>query len=196
MPHDLTFRFLRPEDAGRLADFFKAIPEATRRVYGPHHFDEVTAEARCRAQVTDDDLSIIAVDESGEVLAYCVYRRGFCPSDLERNGYHVRAYDADDVVTVAPCVKEGIRGGGMGGMLLRYAAYEARREGRKALVLFGGVRSGNIRALKTYLSVGFRFLGFWEHPNCPANYDMACDLVRPGKDNATGADSHARKTSG
>jgi len=41
------------------------------------------------------------------------------------------------------------------------------------------VRSDNVRALRTYQSVGFRILGFWPHPNCPANYDMALDLVRP-----------------
>jgi len=179
MPHDLTFRFLRPDDVERLSDFFKNVSEATKRVYGPHHFTDAVAQARCRARMTDDDLSIIAVNEAGEVVGYCVYLRGFTESDLKRNGFHVRAYDAGDVITVAPCVKEGLRGGGMGGMLLRFAAYEARREGRKALVLFGGVRSDNVRALRTYQSVGFRILGFWPHPNCPANYDMALDLVRP-----------------
>lgn len=187
MPHDLTFRFAGPEDTARLAEFFLSIPDETKRVYGPHFFDEPTAQARCNVQVTDDDLSIIAVNESGEVIGYCVYLRGFTESDLKRNGYHVQKYSADEVITVAPCVKTEVRARGLGRMLLEFAGYESRREGRKALVLFGGVRSDNIKALRTYQSVGFRILGFWPHPTCPANYDMAWDVARPGAKGATAA---------
>lgn len=186
MLRELTLRFASPADALRLGKFFKGLSEETVRLYEPHPFNLETAKARCSSFPEGYDLSIIAVDAMGDVVGYCVYLRGFCEADLMRRGHHVHIYNAGSVVTVAPCVAEGKRGVGIGSMMLRFAAYQARSEGNEALVLYGGVRTDNVRAFRTYQSLGFRILGWWEHPDCPVNYDMAWDLTSFGTGSATG----------
>lgn len=70
--------------------------------------------------------------------------------------------------------------------MLRFAAYQAKTDGYRALVLYDGVRADNIRAFRMYQSLGFQILGWWEHPDCPINYDMAWDISLFGTGSATG----------
>ena len=64
----------------------------------------------------------------------------------------------------------------MGSMLLAHLCSVARRLGVKRMVLMGGVKESNKRAIHFYRKRGFRTVGTFDWPAGFMNYDMILDL--------------------
>ena len=73
------FRPLRADQAAELGAYFTGLSQATRRVYGPHAFDQETADGFCAALDSAHTLRMLAwAEEVGieRIVAYFVVELG------------------------------------------------------------------------------------------------------------------------
>ena len=81
------FRPLRGDQAIELGAYFTGMSQATRRVYGPHPFDQETADGFCAALDSARTLRMLAwIEEEGveRIVAYFVVELGVRAGDLQR----------------------------------------------------------------------------------------------------------------
>jgi len=175
----ITLRPLQPDDAIRLGDYFRSLSAETRARYGPHPFDQETANAICARIATDDVLritAIVAQDADTRIIGYFLLKRGVWEGDSKRyEALGIPLASATDC-TLAPSVSDDYQNLGLGSILMGHVLQIARRIGRKRMVLWGGVQATNSRAVHFYTKAGFRKVG--EFFNDKPNLDMILDLGR------------------
>ena len=178
----VTFRPLVTGDAAILGRYFVGLSEETRRLYGPHPFDQATADRLC-AQVdyahTIRMLATVGIDAQRleeQVIAYFILRLGVSESEKERYRQAGIVLDPQTDCSLAPSVADAFQDQGLGSLLMCHLFSTARRLGYARMVLVGGVRGTNDRAIHFYGKHGFRTVGTFEHPDEPVNYDMIVDL--------------------
>lgn len=173
----LTLRPVRADDGARLGDYFAGVSAETRERYGPHPFDQATADEICATLDPADLLRMIAtVRREGEerIVAYVLLKLGVLPSDARR--YEERGLPLDPVTdcTLAPSVLDGYQNGGVGSRVMGHLLPIARGLGRRRMVLWGGVQATNERAVHFYRKWGFGKVG--EFRTDRDNWDMILDL--------------------
>src|SRR5690242_19074151 len=75
----LFLRPLRPDDRLRLGEYFHGLSATTRGLYGPHPFDQATANAICDRLDPAQMLRMVATLPRGEderIVAYFLLTRG------------------------------------------------------------------------------------------------------------------------
>lgn len=179
---EITLRPLKKSDEAALGDYFLGLSAQTRRVYAPHPFDRATASSICAGLGTatgDSYVRLLALTGS-TVIAYFILHLGLHEKDRERRYRHL---DPDLACMLAPSVTDAWQDRGLGSHLMAYAKDCARVFGRKVMVLWGGVREENPRAIHFYTKSGFRKLGEFVStetntgtPEQINNIDMAVDL--------------------
>ena len=83
----IDFRPLRADQAAELGAYFTGLSQATRRVYGPHPFDQETADGFCAALDSAHTLRMLAwIEEEGieRIVAYFVVELGVRDGDRRR----------------------------------------------------------------------------------------------------------------
>jgi GNAT superfamily N-acetyltransferase len=178
----VTFRPLMPGDAEILGRYFLGLSEETRRLYGPHPFDRATADRLC-AQIdyahTIRMLATVGTGSQGleeQVIAYFILRLGVSESEKERYRQAGIVLDFQTDCSLAPSVADAYQDQGVGSLLIDHLFSTARRLGYERMVLVGGVRGTNDRAIHFYRKHGFDTIGTFEHPDEPVNYDMIVEL--------------------
>jgi len=174
----VRLRPLRQDDAGALAAYFRALSDRTRAMYAPHPFDAATAETICRAAGRDGTVRVLA--GSGEapeetIVGYFLLLLGAGPDDRARyagRGVHL---DGGRTASLAPSVADAYQGRGVGSALMRYTLAAAQALGRDEVILMGGVRADNARAIAFYAKHGFRRVGSFV-TTCD-NHDMMRTLA-------------------
>ncbi len=173
----IAMRPLEADDAARLGDYFRSLSAETRARYGPHPFDQETADVICARIATDDVLRIIATvttDGGTRIIGYFLLKLGVWESDSKRYDALGIPLDPDTDCTLAPSVSDDYQNQGLGSILMRHVLQIALRIGRKRVVLWGGVQATNARAVHFYTKSGFRKVG--EFFNDKPNDDMILDL--------------------
>ena len=178
----VLLRPLTKSDEPALGDYFVSLLPETKRVYGPHPFDRATAASICAALDTPDGnihLRLIGLHE-GRIAAYFIIHLGLRERDKAR-----RYQDWDPVHTcvIAPSVADAWQNSGLGSQMMTYTRDCVRRFGMRAMVLWGGVREANVRAVHFYRKFGFKVVGEFlctvrdtGLPEQINNYDMAVEL--------------------
>lgn len=174
----LTRRPLRSDEAARLGAYFEALSPLSRSRYGPHPFDQATADAICAGIETDDVLRLLGTIVEGDgqerIIAYFLLKRGVWEGDAKRYEALGLPLDPATDATLAPSVADAYQDRGIGSLMAAYALETARGLGYRRVVLWGGVQAGNERAVHFYSKLGFRNVGeFFTDKN---NFDMILEL--------------------
>lgn len=176
---EALFRPLRKDDASQLGAYFLGLSPETIRVYGPHPFDRETADRLCAdldSAHTLRMLGIVEREEREQIIAYFIVHFGVYESDAKR--YQQRAMPLDGAVDceLAPSVADAYQSTGVGSLVMEHLLPLLRRVGRQRLVLVGGVRAENMRAIHFYEKFGFRKVGEFKTRGGVGNFDMIAEL--------------------
>ena len=179
-------RPLRSTDAAALGAFFRGLSEQTVGLYGPHPFDQATADRLCTEAGGDRSrtrlLTTLEPPAAGpgaprdalRVVAYFIL--GFAMHSRDAERYRQRGMPLDDQtdVSLAPVVADAYQSTGVGSLVMEQLLPWLRQHGRRRLVLLGGVRQHNAQAIRFYEKWGMRRVG--EFVTSAPNYDMIVDL--------------------
>ena len=168
------FRSLCADQAAELGAYFTGLSQATRRVYGPHPFDQETADGFCAALDSAHTLRMLAWIEE-KIVAYFVVELGVRAGDRRRyEALGLALHDETDC-TLAPSVADAYQSEGLGSLMMQHLLGLLPRLGRQRMLLWGGVRADNPRAVHFYTKFGFRRVGDFAAGGTN-NYDMIADL--------------------
>ena len=178
-----TLRCLRDGDAELLGAYFAHLSPRTRDLYGPHRFDQETADRLCTETRTDTEVVrfvvTVADDDGARIIAYFIVGLRMQDADVKR--YAARGTPLDDRTDayLAPSVSDAYQDTGVGSAVMAHLVPWLRGLGRRRLMLLGGVRQRNERAIAFYRKWGFRTVG--EFHTRQANYDMIASVppLRP-----------------
>ncbi len=171
-------RPLQRADAQILGRYFLGLSAATRRVYGPHAFDQETADQICAKLDSSQALRLLATLGSGvaeEVIGYFILVFGVHEGDRTRYAQLGITLDAEGDCTLAPSVADAHQSAGLGSVMMEHLHQVARQCGRRRVVRWGGVRQDNPRAVHFYRKFGFAEQGEF-HAGGVDNYDMIAQL--------------------
>jgi GNAT superfamily N-acetyltransferase len=177
----LTFRPVTLADSRLLGEYFLSLSETTRSFYGPHPFDQATADALCARLNAEDTIRLIATIPtvlSEKVIAYFILQLGIPQAEIDRYAQKNIALDPQADCLVAPSVADTYQNKGVGTQLMQHTINIARRLGRKRIVLMGGVFVVNERAVHYYQKLGFQRAGSFIAPWASGreSYDMYLTL--------------------
>ena len=170
----LDTRLHRSTDGQRLAHYFTHLSKAIRRVYGPHPFTAEQAHAFCRDVNYADTLRFLALDDE-RIVAYFILRLGILDSDFDRYALRNQFLNDHTDCTLAPSVADDYQERGVGSARFTLLSQLAKQLGRKRIILWGGVRADNPRAVHFYEKLGFDEWGQFKTKDTN-NYDMLLEL--------------------
>jgi diamine N-acetyltransferase len=172
----VTLRPLRPDDAAILGDYLLGLSEQTRNLYAPHPFDRKTAEQLCANIDSADTMRFLAVKPGTEpqVLAYFVLVFGVIDFDKERYGKEGMPLDGETDCSIGPSVADAYQDSGLGSLMMKHLLDVVQRMGFKRMLLLGGVRQHNGRAIHFYEKFGF--VKVREFTTRAPNFDMIAAL--------------------
>jgi GNAT superfamily N-acetyltransferase len=177
----ITLRPLQPDDAVRLGAYFAGLSAETRARYGPHPFDQATADTICATLDPSDILRLVATvphDSEERIIAYFLLKHGLWDKDRQRYEQLGIALNPETDCTFAPSVADDYQNGGVGSLMMSHVLRVAAILGRTRIVLWGGVQATNSRAIHFYTKSGFVKVGeFFTDKN---NYDMFLTLPSGG----------------
>jgi len=176
------FRPLEAHDANSLGRYFLGLSADTKHRYGPHPFDQATADTLCATIDYRETIRFIAVlpsteaKRAGEVIAYFIFVPGIADAEIKRYEPLGLPLSSTTDCTIAPSVADAYQNAGLGSILMRHIYEVARFLGFRRMVLMGGVQAANERGVHFYKKLGFRYTGTFQHPPGFDNYDMIVDL--------------------
>ena len=176
---EVLLRPLRKDDAPMLGAYFLGLSVATTRVYGPHQFDQQTADRLCAELDSADTLRMLGIVERGSeqrIIAYFIVHFGIYESDAKRYRDRNMLLSSTSDCELAPSVADGDQNTGVGSLVMEHLMPLLRRVGRKRLVLVGGVRAENLRAIHFYEKFGFEKVGAFKTRGNTDNFDMIVSL--------------------
>ncbi len=171
----VLFRPLGPDDAGIPGEYFLGLSEETRRRYGPHPFDQATADQLCANIDPGHTLRMIGIlDEAGRprVVAYIILLLGITEGDRAHYARNGIALDPDTDCTLAPSLADAYQNRGWGTVMMRHLIDVARRLGRRRMALMWGTQATNSRAIRFYEKLGFRHIATFEEPPGVFNHEL------------------------
>lgn len=174
-----TLRLLTAGDAELLADYFMGLSEQTRRLYSPHSFDRSTATRLCAELDRARDLRFVAVaTNSGQpaIIAYIIVVLRPRAGELHRYAQYGITLDAQHTCLLAPSVADAYQSRGVGTALMAPILQWIRQLGFRYMVLSGGTRAENYRAIRFYTRLGFRRVGRFRTEPGIDNHDMILEL--------------------
>lgn len=175
----VKLRVATRDDARILGRYFLSLSDDTKRRYGPHPFDQATADTLCAETDYDHTLRILMTKGTGadeQVIAYFILVLGVWDADRERYSKLNRPLDVTTDCTLAPSLADAYQSQGIGNIVMQHVIEIARRLGKTRMVLWGGVQATNERAKKFYTKHGFKHVGDFESPPGRNNHDMIMQL--------------------
>jgi GNAT superfamily N-acetyltransferase len=187
----LTIRPLQPEDRYILGVYFLGLSEETKSWYGPHPFDQPTADRLCADIDYTQIIRLIGIlPQAGDeqVVAYFILHLGIYPDEIERYARQNLRLDPQIDCLVAPSITDAWQNHGLGTLVMRHTLDVAHRLGRRRVALMGGVFVANQRAVHFYRKMGFRTISTFAEPNRPErpSYDMYLEIGEQGSEQGSG----------
>ena len=176
----LTIRPLTPGDAAMVGRYFLSVSEELKSLYGPHPFDQATADQLCAEAGGEQPghLRLIGVLPDGEVIAYFILQLTVPDHEIERYAGYGITINSETTCRIAPSVLDAYQNQGIGSPIMAQAFDIARRMGYEHILLQEGVFGHNLRARHFYSKMGFHEVGIfvpsWSAGR-PCN-DMMVDL--------------------
>lgn len=173
-------RPLTHSDAKALGIYFLSLSADTKRRYGPHPFDQATADKLCAGNNYVDTLRMLATvgqADAEHIIAYFILVLGVGEDDVARYSQVGILLQSATDCTLAPSIADAYLNKGTGSIVMQHVLETARRLGKQRMVLMGGVQATNNRAKHFYEKHGFRWVGDFESPSGFNNHDMILDLA-------------------
>ncbi|MFK4804089.1 GNAT family N-acetyltransferase [Streptomyces sp. MPA0124] len=179
-PHggsDVVLRPLTHADAGQLAEFLDALSSESRRFSTFGGYDLATARELCDAIARYDKLRLVLEDvPSGRIVGLLEFSLALTPGDIARyQDAGIRLAETTDC-RFGPTLADGYQGRGVGTLAFPLVTEVARLLGRTRIILWGGVRADNPRAIRYYKKNGFQPVGFFTEADGSLSLDMMLDL--------------------
>ena len=173
----ITLRPVITQDAGILGGYFLSLSEQTKSTFGPHPFDQPTADKFCAEINPADTIRFIGLIPKGtqeQVIAYFILQMGVPEHELTRYQQAGIILDPQTDCLVAPSVADSFQNQGIGTIMMRHVFRSARSLERLRIVLMGGVYVTNERAVHFYRKMGFVTVGTFipPWPDGDLSYDM------------------------
>lgn len=170
----LQIRKLQVKDFDKLLVYLNNISFATRSRFGPHLFD-LEAIKQFYLPENNNIAYIIKHNESQEIIAYSIIKRGYVLNDKKRlEEIGIQLHPQTDC-TFAPSVADDWQSHGLGKMMFDFLKIELQKQGFKRIILWGGVQATNEKAINYYLKYHFKKIGSFENKEID-NFDMLMDL--------------------
>jgi GNAT superfamily N-acetyltransferase len=179
----VRLRLLRGEDAVLLGAYFESLSARTRQMFAPHQLTATFACQLCASLDYTHSLRFLAevLEPYPACIAYIILGLRLAPEDV--SWYRAQGFplDSHTVGVLAPSVADAWQDRGVATALLPPILDVAKRLDRPYIVLMGGVRINNLRAVHVYQKLGFRTLATVstqkdEHM-WVVRYEMALDLT-------------------
>ncbi len=167
------FRLFHSEDALQLSNYYSSLSEQSRQFFQPHGFSE--EEILTFYQANSAEGILISNTVTSPILAYGILLAGLKASDRNRYSGYSLSLDWATTGSLGPSVAEDWIGKGLSGILMKLLIEQAEFQKLKAVVLLGGVRADNHRAIAFYLKHGFSSVAEFSRNNT-LNYDMILKL--------------------
>jgi diamine N-acetyltransferase len=164
---------LETADLEMLCNYFIHLSTETKNRFGPHNFDLENLQKLY--QVPGEYFGYIALDDTqSKIIAYSVIKMGFLDHDSQRLRSYGLILNPFTDCTFAPSVADEWQSQGIGNALFHFILEHLKTAGIQRIILWGGVRSNNIKAVNYYLKNGFYQLGQFEYQGL--NTDMILDI--------------------
>ena len=162
----ICFRPLLRTDDERLAKFLENLSEQTRQFSTRESYDLDEAQRLCSAINRYDKLRLIALINNDVIIALFEFSFSIVEDDHRRfeDKYHIRLNELTDA-RFGPCISDQYQNRRLGCWLFEKTKMIARQMGKERLILWGGVRRDNQRAIRFYEKIGFRIFSEDESEN-------------------------------
>ncbi len=160
------------DDFERLLTYLQQLGPTTSKHFQPHPFHK---EAITNLFNQHEFEGWVAIDPSSDkIIAYTIIKKGYLHHDYPRLQRYGVSISYEHCYTIAPSVTDAWQSTGVGQLLFDYVLTEMKNRQVKQLILWGGVQTDNIKAIRFYQKNGFRSLGHFQHNGL--NEDMLLPL--------------------
>lgn len=169
----IYFRPLLRTDDKRLATFLENLSEQTRQFSTRESYDLDEAQSLCSAINRYDKLRLVALIDNDLIIALFEFSLSIVDNDHQRfKKYNIQLNELTDA-RFGPCISDQYQNRQLGYWLFEKTKTIARQMGKERLILWGGVRRDNQRAIRFYEKIGFELFSDdqWE------NRDGILDLL-------------------
>ena len=164
----VQFRRLNNNDLDNLYDYLRNLSSETKSRFGPHPFDNASL---INFYQRDTNRGYIALNvESKEIIGYSILKIGYLEHDRNRLEGYGLTLDSDTDCTFAPSVADSWQSCGIGSLMFQFILSDLKFTKIARIILWGGVKMDNERAVKFYKKYGFQTLGQFTYNG--ENYDM------------------------
>jgi len=172
--NNIIIRKLTSSDTEKLVECLHNLSPETKSNFGPHSFDFNTIAEICNNQSTDIYCFVAENKNDQRIVAYSILKKGILQFERFRfENYGLKPDDEHDYA-LATVVADDYQSKGIGSMMLEFLADELKKLKAKRIVLWGGVKKHNTKAVDYCLKHGFRVLGEFEYQG--TNFDMVKNL--------------------
>lgn len=177
----LVFRPVSAADAPALGRYFLGLSAETKSLYGPHPFDQPTADRLCAEIDYTHTIRMVGEQGNGEIIAYFILQMTIPEYEMNRYTSYGITLDPSLGCLVAPSVADAYQNQGIGSPLMRHILNVARDLQKRYVLLMGGVYAHNLRAIHYYQKHGFRQVGTFEPTwkDAHTSHDMFVDFDAP-----------------
>ncbi len=180
VPAESTLEPLLPTDGPALHEFYEKLSSSSKKFYSV--VDPSIAYVHCAAIAKYDKLRLVLREPAGDsIIAIVEFSFDLTPGDLERYAGYGLELDPPTVCRWGLCVTDQWHGLGMADGLFAASIEIARRFGRSRIILWGGVRDSNARAVRFYRRNGFAEVGRFRDNDSIGCIDMWWSGMQPNK---------------
>ncbi|MEV0009713.1 GNAT family N-acetyltransferase [Streptomyces sp. NPDC047973] len=174
---DVVIRPLVHADSGELAAFLSALSAGTRHFSTFDGYDLVAAGDLCDAIGRYDKLRLVLEEgPSGRIVGLLEFSLALTASDVARyQDAGIRITETTDC-RFGATLADDYQGRGIGTLAFPLVREVARLLGRSRIILWGGVRADNSRAIHYYEKNGFHTVGPFAEADGSLSLDMMLDL--------------------
>jgi diamine N-acetyltransferase len=172
----VIFRLLDSYDGEKLRAYFENLSETTKGYFGPHPLNKETAINICSNLDLNNNVIyfVVTTEDKTRIIAYFLLFLGVLDHDRKRYfDIGLKLSNTNDC-SLAPSVLDEYQDKHLGSLIIEKTLGIAKQLKKERMILWGGVKAENPRAIHFYEKFGFKKIGEFEHQGL--NYDMMLEL--------------------
>jgi RimJ/RimL family protein N-acetyltransferase len=171
-------RPLEVSDLDKLITFIGHLSTATKTFYSYTRPSKTIATEICQAINKYDKLRFVLEDKNKDIIGMFEFSFNVPSSDIQRfKNYNVNLTSKTDC-RLGPVLLDSYQGKGIGSEILPLLDDIAIKYGQNRIILWGGVHTNNLKAVKYFEKNGFKKLGKFTNKDNLECFDMILNLNR------------------